>query len=145
MGISLNALLGVAKSVAADSKCASMQVGAVLVIDGHIVSTGINGTPKGYTNCNELFSCRCPEHSVWSEKYEIHAEMNCIIHCPTSTEGGTIVVTHAPCWNCAKHIVASGITSIYYGERYYRMPEDEFKAIEEFCADNKVIFEAIDG
>jgi len=55
-----------------ESKCVSKQVGALIVLDGRIVSTGYNGTPKGYENCNEHFPNYNPakdreSHHVWSK------------------------------------------------------------------------------
>ena len=69
----------IANEIASASKCVSKQVGAVIVKDGRILSTGYNGTPPGYENCcdhwnNEYTS----EHHEWSKTYEIHAEMNAI-------------------------------------------------------------------
>ena len=70
----------IAQELATASKCVSKQVGAVIVKDGRILSTGYNGTPSGFTNCNEHWKGKyTPEHHEWSKTYEIHAEMNAII------------------------------------------------------------------
>jgi dCMP deaminase len=132
--------MSIAHDVATDSKCVSLQVGCVLVKDGHIISTGVNGTPKGYVNCNSVWSCRCPEHSAWSEKFEIHAEMNAIGFCPVSVEGSTAYVTHSPCFPCVKHMIAFGIKHIIYAERYYRSTDAEIEEIEEFCRVKQVSY-----
>lgn len=144
MALSLSTLLNVAKSIAHDSKCVSMKVGAVLVVNGRIVSTGVNGTAPGYTNCCDRFSERGSSHSEWSEKYEVHAEMNALLYNSISNAGAMMVTTHAPCWNCTKHMLAAGITQIYYGEKYYRVPDDEFKAIEDYCSEMKVTFKKVE-
>lgn len=130
----------IAWDVAKESNCVSMQAGAVLSKDGHIISTGYNGTPKGATNCCDLFSERSVEHSEWSEKYEVHAEMNAILYCPVSTQGSDMVITHSPCWNCTKHIVAAGVKSILFDERYYRMTDEEYETAKNYCEELSVEF-----
>lgn len=117
-----------------------MKVGAVLEKDGHIISSGYNGTPKGYRNCCDVHTERGNAHSAWSERFEIHAELNAIIHCPVSTEGAIMITTHSPCWNCTKHMVGAGIKEIWFAERYYRMTDDEYSAVEGFCDDVGVKF-----
>lgn len=108
--------------------------------DGHIISTGYNGTPKGYHNCNEVFSERGPEHSEWSERLEIHGEMNALLYCPTDTRGSIMVTTHSPCWNCTKHMVAAGVKEIWFAERYYRMSQEEYDLVDTFCKKLNVKF-----
>ena len=65
-----------AHSLAKLSKCVRLQVGCLLVKDGRVLSTGVNGTPSGYTNCNEA---EYEEHHAWSLRHEIHAELNAVI------------------------------------------------------------------
>lgn len=125
--------LSIADDVAKESKCVSLQVGTVLVKDNHLISSGVNGTPKGYINCNEKFSCRCEEHSEWSQKFEVHSEMSAIVYCPVSTKGAIAYVTHSPCFNCCKHLIASGIKSIYFETKYHRFTDEDFKEIVDFC------------
>lgn len=120
-----------------------MKVGAVLLKDGHIISTGYNGTPKGFTNCSDVFSERSTEHSAWSEKFEVHAEMNALLYCPVSTQGSTIVVTHSPCWNCTKHLLAAGVKEILFDQVYYRVTDEEFNLIRESCDKLGVTFKRI--
>lgn len=128
----------VAQAVASESKCVSVGVGAVLVRGGHILSTGYNGTPKGYENCHDVIGmslCR-EEHHEWSKKYEIHAEMNAILYCPVSTQGAVIYVTDSPCFNCTKHLIAAGVKEIYYGQiyhRYHTTLKDEWQEVIDFC------------
>ena len=130
--------LKVAQAVASESKCVSLSVGAVLVKDGHIISTGYNGTPKGYMNCNEHVGIAIPkeDHTAWSQKFEIHAEMNAILHCPVSTQGAVIYVTDSPCFNCAKHLIAAGVKEIYFGQiyhRYHTTLKNEWQEVIDFC------------
>jgi len=120
-----------AHTVARESNCVRLSVGAVLVLDGRVISTGYNGTPSGYHNCGDVNS-PCNDNSVhreWSQKYEIHAELNCLLHCPVDKRGSTIYITHEPCMNCLKHTLASGITSIYFKEAR----GDNLKESIDFC------------
>ena len=89
--------INIAKELATASKCVSKQVGAVIVKDGRILSTGYNGTPAGFINCCDHWNNEyTAEHHEWSKTYEIHAEMNAIIWAARegiSIEGATIYVT----------------------------------------------------
>ena len=110
--------INIAKEIASASKCVSKQVGAVIVKNGRILSTGYNGTPSGYTNCCDYWNNQyTKEHHLWSKTYEIHAEMNAIIWAARkgiSIEGATIYVTLEPCSECSKNLIASGIKRIVY-------------------------------
>jgi dCMP deaminase len=114
--------INIAKEISKASKCVSKQVGAVIVKDGRILSTGYNGTPAGYKNCCEYWQNEyTKEHHEWSKKYEIHAEMNAIIWAARkgiSIENATIYVTLEPCSECSKNIIASGIKRIVYEKSY---------------------------
>jgi dCMP deaminase len=136
--------INIAKEIASASKCVSKQVGAVIVKDGRILSTGYNGTPAGYKNCCDHWDGQyTPEHHNWSKTYEIHAEMNAIIWAARkgiSIEGATIYVTLEPCADCSKNIIQSGIKRIVY-EKYYE--HNDSPIISQFLKDNGVIIEQI--
>jgi dCMP deaminase len=136
--------INIAKEIASASKCVSKQVGAVIVKDGRILSTGYNGTPAGYKNCCEHWDGKyTSEHHLWSKTYEIHAEMNAIIWAARkgiSVEGATIYVTLEPCADCSKNIIQSGIKRIVY-EKYYE--HNDSPIISQFLKDNGVIIEQI--
>lgn len=141
-------LMEVAKAVALDSKCVRLNVGAVLTRNGVILSTGTNGTPRGYDNCCDVVGVSIPmeDHHHWSQKYEIHAEMNCMLQCPVSIIGSTMYVTDSPCFNCTKHMVAAGVSRIVYGklyDRYLAELKHEWEEVVEFCADNGVLLEKL--
>lgn len=143
--ISHNQFLEMAEVVAKSSKCVSLQVGALIVKDSRVVSMGYNGTPPGYANCNEIHDERGPEHTEWSNKYEIHAEMNAIAFAAkngVSIDNGTIYVTIEPCFNCLKVISAAGIKKIYFRNSYYR--EDKHsEEKKKFAVDNNIQIEQI--
>ena len=137
--------LKIAREIASASKCVSKQVGAVIVKDGRILSTGYNGTPAGYTNCSQHWGgAYTKEHHEWSKTYEIHAEMNAIIWAARkgiSIEGATIYVTLEPCSECSKNVIASGIKRIVYNKAY---EHTQSEIISKFIEDNGVIIEQLD-
>jgi len=136
--------INIAKEIAKASKCVSKQVGAVIVKDGRILSTGYNGTPTGYINCSEHWKNEyTKDHHEWSKTYEIHAEMNAIIWAARkgiAIEGGTIYVTLEPCSQCSKNLIASGIKKIVY-EKSYEYTNSQI--ISKFLKDNGVIIKQI--
>ena len=107
----------VTQVISRSSKCCRLQVGAVIVKEGRIISTGYNGLPSGYNDsiCNK--NCEGCEETI-------HAEMNAILFAAKkgiATEGATLYTTHAPCTNCAKHILNSGIKEVIYLNDYRSM------------------------
>jgi dCMP deaminase len=136
--------INIAREIASASKCVSKQVGAVIVKNGRILSTGYNGTPPGYQNCNAHWNgIYTKEHHEWSKTYEIHAEMNAIIWAARqgiSIEGATIYVTLEPCSECSKNLIASGIKRIVYDIPYEHTNSE---LISQFIKDNGVTIERI--
>lgn len=112
------------------STCTRCKVGAIIVKDGRIISTGYNGTPSGIKQCNEIFTpdkIKDPSfyttHHKFAEQYEVHGEQNAIAYCSrneVSAVGSTMYATLAPCSQCAKLIVAAGIKRVVYAEDYDR-------------------------
>ena len=137
--------INIAHELASASKCVSKQVGAVIVKNGRILSTGYNGTPSGYTNCCDHWNGEyTSEHHEWSKTYEIHAEMNAIIWAARegiSIKDATIYVTLEPCSDCSKNIIASGIKRIVYDKSYEHTNSE---VVTNFIKDNGVIIEKID-
>jgi len=136
--------INIAHEIASASKCVSKLVGAVIVKDGRILSTGYNGTPPGYQNCCDFWDGEyTKEHHDWSKTYEIHAEMNAIIWAARkgiSVEGGTIYVTLEPCSECSKNLIASGIKRIVYDKAY---EHTNSSLISKFIEDNGVTIEQL--
>lgn len=105
------------------SKCVSRKVGALLVKEGRIISTGYNGTISGVKNCCDHFTDNYnkDEHHSWSLKNEIHAEQNAIAMAAKhgiSINGCTCYSSLQPCNSCLLLLIQSGITKIYYTETY---------------------------
>lgn len=118
--------MDMAELTAKRSTCLRRNVGAVIVMDKHIVATGYNGAPRRVMHCAEKGGCLREALGVPSgERHElcraVHAEQNAIIQAATlgvSIEGGTIYVTHQPCVVCAKMIINAGIRRIVVKEGY---------------------------
>ena len=136
--------INIATELATASKCVSKQVGAVIVKDGRILSTGYNGTPAGFTNCVDHWDGEyTADHHEWSKTYEIHAEMNAIIWAARqgiSIANATIYVTLEPCSECSKNLIASGIKRIVYAKPYEHTHSD---SISKFLKDNGVSIERL--
>lgn len=115
-----------AKLAAKRSTCLRRNVGAVIVQDKHVLSTGYNGAPKGIAHCAEKGGCYREQHGIPSgERHELcralHAEQNAIIQAANygqSIEGATIYITHQPCVICAKMIINAGIDRIVVDQGY---------------------------
>lgn len=136
--------INIAFELSTASKCVSKQVGAVIVKDGRVLSTGYNGTPAGFTNCCDYWDGEyTSEHHEWSKTYEIHAEMNAIIWAARkgiSIEGASIFVTLEPCSECSKNLIASGIKRIVYAKEY---EHTHSSTISKFLKDNGVSIEKL--
>jgi dCMP deaminase len=117
-----------AKNASEFSHCVSLKVGCVITKNDRIISTGYNGTVSSFINCDEVnfkLDIKNPEdrikHHSFSEKFEIHSEMNAILDLTKrgmSTDGATVYITTAPCHNCAKLIIAAGILRVVYLNNY---------------------------
>lgn len=143
--------LKIAKEFSVLSHCMSHKVGCVIVKNNRIISTGINGTPSGIINCDEVFSADTfnrEEHKIFSDKWEIHAEMNAIISCARegiSCKDSDIYCSLMPCQQCIKNISMSGIKNIYYIDRYDRYTDEDIKNIYDFCKSLNIHIEQIKG
>ena len=99
--------------------CLRRKVGAVIVKNKHILSTGYNGAPKGIRHCSQTGCMREKLHIPSGQRHELcrglHAEQNAIIQAAlygVSLQGGTLYCTNMPCAICAKMLVNAGIISI---------------------------------
>jgi len=109
--------MGIAFEVAKRSTCPRAQVGAIIVRDKRILTTGYNGSPTGLPHCTQVGCLMAGEHCVRT----LHAEQNAIIQAAlhgVSAAGGTIYVTHQPCLTCAKMIINAGIARVVYQGQY---------------------------
>jgi dCMP deaminase len=109
--------MNIAKQVATRATCDRKHVGAVIVRDKTILSTGYNGSIRGLPHCSEVGHMIEDGHCVRT----VHAEANAICQAARNgvrIEGADIYTTASPCWNCFRLIANSGIKRIYYGEFY---------------------------
>ncbi len=139
--------IDMAALVAGQSTCCRLQVGAVLVKEGRVISIGFNGVPSKQIHCEELFSLEYEKnfkdkyptmadfiksaefkdiHGKFSNDNELHAEQNAILFAAKngiSTQGSHLYITLSPCINCAKVIITAGIQKVFYKELYDRSQE----------------------
>ncbi|MBD3292853.1 MAG: cytidine deaminase [Armatimonadia bacterium] len=116
----------VCRVVATRSTCLRRQVGAILVSDRRILSTGYNGAPKGMEHCAELGGCYREQMNVPSgERQELcralHAEQNAIIQAAVhgvKLENVTAYCTTMPCVTCAKMLINADVRRIVYEADY---------------------------
>jgi dCMP deaminase len=109
--------MSIAQVVATRSTCPRKYVGAVLVRNRTILSTGYNGSIRGMPHCSDVGHMMEDGHCVAT----IHAEANAIIQAArngVNIDGAITYVTASPCWNCFKQLANAGIVRIAYGEFY---------------------------
>lgn len=136
----------IAEIVKTRSTCLRRQVGAVIVKENRIITTGYNGAPSGLKHCTEIGGCERARLNIPSgQRHELcralHAEQNAIIQAAkvgVSTEGATIYITLQPCVICAKMLVNAGIKRIVFKGEY---PDALSKAILEEAEIELVVME----
>ncbi len=109
--------MNLAIQAATRSTCPRKHVGAVIVREKSILSTGYNGSIRGAPHCTEVGCLMENDHCVRT----VHAEANALVqaaHNGVRLEGAEIYVTASPCFNCFKLIVNAGIRTVLYGEFY---------------------------
>jgi dCMP deaminase len=109
--------MNIAEQASTRSTCPRKHVGAVIVRDRTILSTGYNGSIRGHSHCEDV-GCVIEEGHCIST---VHAEANAILQAArngVSIDGSEIYTTASPCWSCFKLIVNAGIRRIYFGEFY---------------------------
>jgi len=113
--------MDIARAVATRATCSRRAVGAVIVKDKRILSTGYNGAPVGLRHCDhtdggDMIGGHCARST--------HAEQNAIVQAArhgTSIEGATMYCTDHPCLSCAKLLINAGVRRVVYGQAY---PDD---------------------
>lgn len=112
--------LDIAAIMSNRSLCVRRQVGAVLVKDNRIVSTGYNGTPPKQAEC---FSGGCPRGGLTGplpEEYNhiqcnaLHAEANALLRAGSVASGSVLYCTHRPCPQCQNLIMGAGVSEVYW-------------------------------
>lgn len=118
--------MGVAHLISRRATCTRGHIGAVLVRDNNILSTGYNGAPSGLPHCNEttckIYRSTHPDGTVEENCVNtIHAEINAIAQAAkhgVSIKDADIYITASPCIHCLKVLINVGIKTIYYDKPY---------------------------
>jgi dCMP deaminase len=115
--------MGLAMAVRKRANCLGSRVGAVVVKEWRVLSTGYNGTPSKMPNCLDGGCERCahPEKFESGKGYDlcicVHAEQNCLLAAARfgiSVEGATIYTTMRPCFGCTKELLQAGVERVVY-------------------------------
>jgi len=114
-----------AELVATRSTCLRRKVGAVIVKEKRVLTTGYNGAPKGIRHCEEVGCVRLENHILSGTRHElcrgVHAEQNAVIQAAyfgVSIKDAAVYSTNFPCVLCAKILLNAGITEIIYKDDY---------------------------
>lgn len=128
--------MGVAIAVRQRANCKGQRVGAIIVKDSHIISTGYNGTPADMPNCEEengCFRCSNRERFVSGTGYDlcicVHAEQNALLSAARfgiAVEGATLYTTTRPCFGCTKEMLQARIHNVYFIHDWV-YPSDEVR------------------
>jgi dCMP deaminase len=118
----------ITSDVAERATCVKRKVGAIIVKDNHILSTGYNGSPKGFKHCTEKTCIRKQMEVPSGQRHELcrglHAEQNAIIQAAVhgvKIDEGTLFCTFQPCVICVKMMINAGIKKLVYSGGY---PDD---------------------
>ncbi|MEG1642271.1 MAG: cytidine/deoxycytidylate deaminase family protein [Synergistaceae bacterium] len=135
----------ISKVVASRSTCLRRHVGAVLVKDKQILSTGYNGAPKNIPHCEDTGCLREKLHIPSGERHEMcrgsHAEINAIAQAASTgvaTNGCWIYCTHEPCIYCTKALINAGCKRVVF---LYPYPDElareimKNSGVETLCFD----------
>jgi dCMP deaminase len=115
--------MGIAIAVRRRANCLGSRVGAILVLDDRIIATGYNGTPAGFTNCDEGGCDRCAHRERFQpgQAYDVcicvHAEQNALLAAARfgiSVTGATCYTTMRPCFGCTKELLQAQVREVKY-------------------------------
>jgi len=117
--------MDITRVVSERSTCLRRHVGAVIVKDRRLLTTGYNGAPQGLAHCEEVGCMREACNIPSGQRHELcrgtHAEQNAIVQAAfhgVAIDGATLYCTHQPCSACTKMIINSGIKRIVYEQSY---------------------------
>jgi len=107
----------IAHTVATRATCPRASVGAVIVREHRILTTGYNGAPHGVTHCTEAGCIMVNEHCVRTTHAEANAIVQGALH-GIGLQGSTAYCTHQPCISCTKLLISAGVVKIIYDVAY---------------------------
>ena len=147
--------MNIAMAVRLRANCRGNRVGAIIVLDNRIISTGYNstgynGTPENMPNCLDGGCYRCANRDKAyksGEAYDlcicVHAEQNAILAAARfgiSTAGSTMYTTMRPCFGCAKEMLQAQVRSVYYLHEWTpSAKEDVFKTAAQTAEYEKLM------
>lgn len=115
--------MNIAMAVRERANCLGSRVGALILLENRIVSTGYNGTPEGMTNCLDGGCERCKNRATYptGSAYDlcicVHAEQNALLSAARfgiAVQGGSIYTTMQPCFGCFKELLQAKIENVYF-------------------------------
>jgi dCMP deaminase len=115
--------MAIAIAVRARANCLGSRIGAVLVLDDRVVSTGYNGTPEDMKNCDEGGCDRCLNREKYGsgKAYDVcicvHAEQNALLTAARfgiPTTGSVLYTTTRPCFGCTKELLQANVQAVYF-------------------------------
>ncbi len=137
--------MALTEEVGSWASCLRRKVGAIIVKERRVMTTGYNGAPTGIRSCIERGECLRIKNNIESGThaelcYAAHAEQNALIQAAkygVNIDGATLYCTHQPCVICAKMIINAGIKRVVYKEGYpdefsIRLFDEAGTAVEKF-------------
>lgn len=148
--------MGIALAVRRRADCLGSRVGALLVQDRRIVSTGYNGTPERVANCTEGGCLRCahadryPAGSGYDLCICVHAEQNALLAAARfgiAVEGAMLYTTMRPCFGCTKELLQARVAGVRYlhewqpgdaerREQYHRLQACFAEGVQQLTMDD---------
>jgi len=111
-----NYWIQIAKNIALRSTCIRRQIGAIIVKDNILISSGYNGAPSGFPHCIDIGCIRNKNSIPAGEQYElccaVHAEQNALLRSGLNSNGATMYVNEYPCTICARLMINAGIKRV---------------------------------
>lgn len=141
----------IADAASRKSSCLSRNVGAVIVKNKQILSTGFNGVPSGFPHCGVCFGGERVSGHGLDELPCLHAEENAIIQAAKKVsdgcEGAVMFATSTPCNRCLRMAIQAGIQKVYFRDLYTLNKEGEklrqYLVTEAFKVNNFMLLEAV--
>lgn len=130
--------LKMADHVATRATCDRKHVGAVVVVNKDVISTGYNGSPRGMAHCDDVGHLLKVIDGRESCLRTLHAESNALDKAGKEAEGGTLYCTVTPCYECAKRIVNAGIKRVVISGVYL---SQNTGLVEDLFRRSSVLFE----
>lgn len=159
--------LNLAVAVRNNANCWGSEVGAVLVCNDRVISTGYNGTPAKFPNCRDGGCLRCQERhrhkedktytSPHGEVMEgkaldiclcVHAEQNALLSAARhgiKVDGSVLYVTHQPCFSCLKESIQAGVRQVIYLKSWYGAKDRELREQYNRLSEHLVASKAFPG